>query len=163
MIELFDQAELFRLRAGSTLPDNDVERAFCIESRLHVVSLLTVSGPALDPYSALRIARALDAACGRISEEEMETRGAEMRARLILFSCGNQHRQLEVDAWFTRPGIEGKPVQRKMNVNDYGEVVDSISRALVRHRISETRSIGVRVWRVGARAGRGREREREAE
>jgi hypothetical protein len=147
MIELVEKAEILRLRAARTLPDDDVERAFCVELRLHVVSLLTNSGPPLDPYSALRIARALDGACGRINGEEMDARGAAMCGRVILLSAANRTRSIEVEGWFERPELDGEVARREMGVGDYGEIVDAISRGLVRHRISETRSIGMRVWR----------------
>ena len=109
MIELHEKAEIFRLRAAKKLPDDDCDRSFCVELRLHVVSLLTLVGP---------------------------------------------------------PGVDGEDVRRKMALCDYGEIVDAIARAMVRHRISETRSIGVRVWRVEewVRQERERkERERRAE
>ena len=156
MIELHEKAEIFRLRAAKKLPDDDADRAFCVELRLHVVSLLTTVGPALDPYSALRIARALDGAGGRISGEEMDAWGSALCGRVILLSCANRTRSIEVEAWFERPGVDGEVVRREMQLGDYGEVVDAIARAMVRHKISETRSVRMRVWRVeSGRVGEG--------
>ena len=166
MIELHEKAEIFRLRAAKKLPDDDCDRSFCVELRLHVVSLLTLVGPPLDPYSALRIARALDGAGGRICGEEMDSRGAAMCGRVIMLSCANRTRSIKVEGWFERPGVDGEVVRKEMRAGDYGEIVDAIARAMARHRISETRSVRMRVWRVDewVRAERERkERERRAE
>jgi hypothetical protein len=45
---------------GDALPDRDADRAYVFHSRFFTVSLIGTMGPALDPYSALDLARALD-------------------------------------------------------------------------------------------------------
>jgi hypothetical protein len=148
MIELVEKAELVRLRAAENLQDDDPDRSFCCAFRLHAVSLLTRSGPPLDPYFAFDLGYALETAAARLPEELMTKRGGALVGHILLMSCVNKLKVLEVNLKYARAGLEGGECFRDMDWEDYGDVVEAVRRVIPRHRVSETRTVSVRVWRI---------------
>jgi hypothetical protein len=148
MIELIERAELFRLRAAENLQDQDPDRSFCCAFRLHAVSLITRSGPPLDPYTALDLSYALENAAARLPEADMTGPRAALVGNVFIMSCANKIKTLQVNLQYARAGMEGKVETRELDCEDYGMAVEKIGRVIPRHRIAETRTIRVRVWRI---------------
>ncbi len=150
MIELVDQAEIVRLRAAEELPDDDVDRAAVFDFVTFRVTLLSLQGMCLDPYSSADLARALDRVAMRLPHSSLEQ--GEPRATIVMYSNVRRTSEISVDVKFVRRSFDEGVVEKKAEANIDAAFANAILPAMPKGKWAETRIVIARIqWQAKIR------------